>query len=162
MLLQQVYDHLGRPFECDWSKCDSSDSSDPLFCCWTLWRATGALTALPYCCETFRRATGVVIALPLPFRSFFATTTFSASLTSKLSLNVTVLVPVLLRANEVACLPSTWWDMEYFHTHSTELARDGLLEGAVPLWSYYWAFYRAQNVWMHFIREFHCHCWRFL
>ena len=105
MLLRQVYDNLGRSSDCDSSECDSSASSDPSFCCETL----------------LQRAPGALTALPLPFRRFFATAAISASMTSKPSSNLTVLASVLLRTNEVACLPFTGWDMEYFHTLPTEL-----------------------------------------
>ena len=50
------------PSSSDSSKCDSSDSFDPPFCCETLRRATGALTPLLFCCETFQRATGALTA----------------------------------------------------------------------------------------------------
>ena len=89
----------------------------PPFCCEALRRAPGALKPyLPFCRETFRRATGALTALPWPFRSFFASAAFSASITPKLSSNLTVLGSVLLKAQIVAFPPSTRWDMEYFYT----------------------------------------------
>ena len=90
MPLRQVYDNLWA-CEFDSSECDSSDSSDPPFCRETLQGATGALAPLLlfFCCQTFRRVTGTLTALPLPFRRFFVTATYSASLTSKLSLDLT-------------------------------------------------------------------------
>ena len=97
---------LRQPWVIIWvclsSECDSSDSPDP-----------------PLCCDSLlRRATGALTALPMPFRSFVATVAFSASLTPQLSSNRSLGI-CFLRANEVTCLPSMWWDMEFFHTHFT-------------------------------------------
>ena len=122
LLLRQVYDNLGRSSWCDPSKCGSSDSSAPTFCWETLWRTSGSPKPLFLCRETFQRATGALTALPLPIRSFVVTAAFSAVLTLKLPSTLLALGSVFLGTNEAGLAPSTWRDMEYFHTpHSTGL-----------------------------------------
>ena len=113
LLLRQVYHIFGRWSinKCDSSECDSSDSSDPPFCA-----VRPYYTHRPY----YTACYGGSGSLTLDFLQFFRHRRLAASLTSKLSSNVTVLGSVVLRANEVPCLPSTWWDMEYFHTHSIQ------------------------------------------
>lgn len=83
--------------------------------------SAGRTCGVNFAVRPFGDTGALTVIFPLPCSSVFATTAAFASLTPKLSSNITVLASAFLSGHEVACnrlLCRTF--MKYFHTHSLQ------------------------------------------